>query len=646
MCGICGIVNFSSEFPIREPVLQQMNNTLQHRGPDDEGYYIDPGQGVGLAMRRLSIIDLTTGQQPIANEDKSIWIVYNGEIYNHLEVRRRLEQKGHIFSSRSDTEAILHAYEEYGLNCVDHLNGMFAFAIWDSHRKRLFIARDRIGIKPLYYHLSNERIVFGSELKAIIANPQVPRELDLIALDQFLTLEYIPSPRTIYKNIYKLPPGFRLLVENGECHIEQYWNVKFQPIDDDLDTCIEVLTDLIRDAVKIQLMADVPLGAFLSGGIDSSSVVAFMNETSNNPVHTFSVGFQDSTYNELHYSRLVSNRFNNLGFEEYLEPDITDLALHLVSHFDEPFGDFSIFSSYLVSEVARRYVKVALSGDGGDEIFAGYDTYVAQHLDQRYYQHLPRRMRQSFLPNIIDVIPPSAAKKGIINRIKRFIEGGALSEDLQHARWMIFMRAVDKQQIYKPELLMDLLGTSPEWILDYYFREAENVDPLAQQQYVDIKTYLAEGILTKVDRMSMAVSLEVRVPLLDHRIVEFALNLPSSMKIKGYKTKHLLRQVMKSRLPKAVLNKPKEGFSIPLKNWLRGELRPLMHDLLSRDTIHRRGYFSPACVDKWIQEHVSGKVNHSHRLWALMVFELWHSQIFDSFRNPIQMTANDEIRNF
>jgi asparagine synthase (glutamine-hydrolysing) len=637
MCGICGIVSFSSEIPVRKTILQQMNDTLHHRGPDDEGYYIDPNQGVGLAMRRLSIIDLTTGKQPIANENKSMWIVFNGEIYNHLHVRCRLEQKGHMFSTRSDTEVILHAYEEYGVNCVDHLNGMFAFAIWDSQRKRLFIARDRIGVKPLYYYYTSKNFLFASELKAILAHPDVPREIDFTALDQFLTFEYIPSPRSIFKDIHKLPPGHRIILEGGsEPYVEQYWNVTFLPTNLSEDESIEQLTELIRDAVKIRLMSEVPLGAFLSGGIDSSTVVAFMSELTEMPVKTFSIGFGDPTYNELPYARLVADAFKTQHHEEYLEADINEMVMHLVSKFDEPFGDFSIFPTYLVSQMARQHVTVVLSGDGGDEIFAGYETYLAQGIDARWYSRLPRRLRQHTLPHLADMIPPQPAKKGLINKTKRFIEGGSLPETWQHTRWMMFMKHQEKTMLYHPDLYATLTGYSASDVIEEYFQQANQTNKLAQQQYVDVKTYLVDDILVKVDRMSMATSLEARVPLLDYRVVELALNLPPHLKLKGKETKVVLRRMMNKHLPQQVLNKGKEGFSIPMKHWLQKELQPIMNDLLAPNTIRRRGYFNPKTVAQWQVEHISGHANHSHRLWALMVFEIWHRQVYEAKGLPLE----------
>ncbi|NIM92797.1 MAG: asparagine synthase (glutamine-hydrolyzing) [Anaerolineales bacterium] len=636
MCGICGVVSSKPNFYLDEAILRRMTHVLNHRGPDDEGYYL--GMNVGLGMRRLSIIDLVTGQQPMTNEDQTIWLVYNGEIYNYQQLRRRLIDKGHIFTSESDSEVVIHAYEEYGDSCVEYFNGMFAFAVWDSRCHRLLLVRDRLGIKPLYYWNSGGQLVFGSELKAVIANPDVPREIDLIALDQFLTFEYIPAPRTIFKGVHKLMPGYQLVFQDGRITLEQYWDVHFERVSVNERDCAEFLHELIYDAVQMRLVSDVPLGAFLSGGIDSSTVVACMSEAVSYPVRTFSIGFEDASYNELPYARKVATHFRTDHTEEILKPDIATLAEHLANQLDEPFADFSIFPTYLVSRLARQSVKVVLSGDGGDELFGGYDTYVAQHLD-RYYRWLPTWLRQWTMPAIVAQIPPQSSKKGLVNKVKRFVEGGALPQSLQHARWMIFMNEGDKASLYRPDLRAALDGSTPVDILERHFQQTRLLAPLCQQQYVDIKTYLPDDILTKVDRMTMAVSLEARAPLLDHRIVEFALNLPPSMKLRGLKTKMILRQAMSDYLPKAVLDKPKQGFSIPLKHWLRGPLKSLMTDLLSVDSIRRRGYFEPRCVINWISEHLDGRVNNSHRLWALIVFELWHQQVLGE-RTPLRVNTS------
>jgi asparagine synthase (glutamine-hydrolysing) len=598
-----------------------MNASLRHRGPDDEGYYED--NHVGLAVRRLSIIDLHTGQQPISNEAGDIWVVYNGEIYNFQEVRAALEQRGHIFKTQTDTEIIVHAYEEYGDGCVTHFNGMFAIALWDAREHRLLLARDRLGIKPLYYWSGAGKLVFASELKALTLHPDVPRQVDLAALDLFLTLEYIPAPRTIYRDVCKLLPGHLLVVEKGTRKITQYWDVPYQPVGQSEAECAEILSDLIKESVRLRLISDVPLGAFLSGGIDSSTVVGYMSQNMNQPAQTFSIGFDDDTYNELPYAEAVAKHFGTHHHVERLRSDHTDLTEQLVRHFDEPFADTSLFPTYLVSKLASRHVKVVLSGDGGDELFAGYDTYLAEKLD-RYYGRLPRPLRQQAFPKFAGWLPPRPAKKGLINKVKRMVEGGALDPALQHTRWMMFLNSSEKSLLYRSDLQAALRDDATTEFFRGYFEKASCFDRLAQQQYVDIKTYLADDILTKVDRMSMAASIEARVPLLDYRIVEFALNLPAAMKLRGGRTKSILRQAVKNVVPQLVLEKPKEGFSIPMKHWLRTSLRPMMLDLLSQAALQKHGYFDHQVVAQWIQEHLAGRANHSHRLWALMVFEMWH----------------------
>ena len=626
MCGICGVVSSHNQEALDQFVLRRMCQALYHRGPDDHGYYADSYAMLGA--RRLSIIDLVTGNQPVTNEDQSVWVVFNGEIYNYREVRTRLEASGHVFRSQGDTEVIAHAYEQYGVRCVEHFNGMFALAIWDKRHRRLFLARDRIGIKPLYYWSSQTQIVFGSELNAIVTHPAVPMEIDPIALDYFLTLEYIPGPRTIFRGICKLPPGHCLIFQDGSLKIERYWDIAPQALPQDEQGCQEALAELIKDSVQKRLVSDVPLGAFLSGGIDSSTVVAFMSQASSSPVKTFSIGFEDESYNELPYARQVATSFGTEHHEQRMSPDIAALAEQLAGHLDEPLADFSIFSTYLVSQMASQFVKVVLSGDGGDEVFGGYDTYVAQNLDG-YYRLLPDSLRKKVVPGLLKLIPPQPAKKGLVNKAKRFVEGSVYPGSLQHARWMLFLDEGDKQTLYQPEWRNLLNGDQATALLKNLFKTASRWDSLAQQQYVDIKTYLADDILTKVDRMSMAVSIEARVPLLDHRIVEFALNLPPHMKLHRGRTKIILRNTMKGILPENVLTKPKQGFSIPLKNWLRGPLRPLLTDLLSGDCIRRRGFFDPETVSAWVEEHLEGRANHSHRLWALMMFELWQQKNLD-----------------
>jgi asparagine synthase (glutamine-hydrolysing) len=621
MCGICGVISSVTGDPADLEILKSMNQSLFHRGPDDEGYYMDAH--ACLAMRRLSIIDLVTGQQPIANETGDVWLVYNGEIYNYHQVRTALEQMGHVFKTQSDTEIIVHAYEEYGDNCVKHFNGMFAFALWDVKQCRLLLARDRLGIKPLFYWSNHRKLIFGSELKAVITHPDVPRQIDLNALDLFLSLEYIPGPRTIFQDVYKLPPGHILVYEQGVIELSQYWEVPYDPVLEDEQTCVEILASLIQEAVRIRLMSDVPLGAFLSGGIDSSTVVGFMSQHNSTPVQTFSIGFEDDSYNELPDSQAVSDYFGTNHHSEILDPDITSLAEKLLAHLDEPLADTSILPTFLVSKLASRDVKVVLSGDGGDELFAGYDTYLADQYS-RLYEWIPGAVRSTTFPTLATLLPPQPTKKGFINKAKRWVEGGALEPNLHHARWMVFLNEVDKAKLFTPEIRTALDGSSVPALFSDRFREAEQFDRLAQQQYVDVKTYLADDILTKVDRMSMAVSIEARVPLLDYHIVEFALNLPPQLKMKGTRTKIILRKAVQSLLPETVLKKTKQGFSIPMKHWLRSSLKPMMQDLLSVESIRRQGYFNSQMVTTWVQEHLDGRMNHSHRLWSLIVFQHWY----------------------
>jgi len=626
MCGICGVV--STEAPPSADVVRAMCDTLKHRGPDDQGCYVD--EFAGLGVRRLSIIDLASGHQPMTNENRTIWLVFNGEIYNYLALRRQFEHRGHVFRTRSDTEVILHAYEEYGAACVEHFNGMFAFAVWDSGARRLLLARDRLGIKPLFFWNEGGELVFGSELKALLVDPRVSRAMDPKAIDQFLLHEYVPGPRTIFREVHKLPPGHTLVFEKGQLTLREYWTPQRQSVPKDDQGCAERLGELLDEAVRGQMVSDVPVGILLSGGIDSSTVLSLMPQNGSR-IPSFSIGFEDPTYNELPYAQMVASRFDAVAHQDILRPDVTDLAQRLIGHLDEPLGDFSIFSTYLVSKLARESVKVVLSGDGGDEVFAGYETYMAQWADG-YYSRLPAGLRQRLLPGVFNRLPQQAAKKGLLNKSKRFVEGGSLRPSLRHARWMTFLTAEDKRELYMPDFWRQLGDPRSIGPIEERFARAHaaGFDPLAQQQYVDVATYLADDILTKVDRMSMAASLEVRVPLLDHRIVEFALSLPPHLKLHRLRTKVLLRRVMKNRLPTPILRRPKQGFSIPLKHWLRKELRPLLLDVLTPDTIRRRGYFEEETVTRWITEHMQGRVNHSHRLWALLLLELWQQANSDS----------------
>jgi len=613
-----------------------MCGVIRHRGPDDEGFYVeDP---VGLGMRRLSIIDLQGGHQPMPNGDRSLWVVFNGEIYNFQEIKGELEKKGHRFQTRSDTEVILHSYEEYGKDCVKRFRGMFAIALWDKKEKKLILFRDWIGIKPLYYYVDAEKLIFGSEIKSILTCPGISRELNFKALDRYLTFEYIFAPETIFQKIHKLPPAHLLTWHNGELKITSYWDV---PLGEDgkgtnfaknrwgEEDYLEELYAVLKESVRLELISDVPLGAFLSGGIDSSTVVGLMSELSDRPVKTFSIGFEDQSYNELNFARKVARHFGTDHHEFILKPNLEDLVVHLADYLDEPLGDFSIFPTYLVSKMAREHVTVALSGDGGDELFAGYDTYLADRIG-RYYERLPGFIRNQGIARWLHHIPPSRKKKGVINLAKRFVEGVELPPQLRHTRWMTFLKQEEKSQLYSSFFKDQLRGEATDKYIQDYFGQAthflQESERLNRQLYVDLKTYLPDDILTKVDRMSMATSLEARVPLLDHKVVEFAFQIPGHLKLRGFTTKYIFKKTMARLLPKEVIYKKKQGFSIPIKNWLRAELKPLLLDLLSETRIKKRGYFHQDCVNRWVQEHLHGRENHSHRLWALMVFEMWHQR--------------------
>jgi asparagine synthase (glutamine-hydrolysing) len=620
MCGISGIVYHDQHRPVSVEDLRSMCDTLVHRGPDDEGFFVE--RNVGLGMRRLSIIDLVSGHQPISNENGRVWIVFNGEIYNYPELRQDLERRGHTFTTNTDTESIVHAYEEYGEECVKKLNGMFAFAIWDGREQRLLLARDRLGVKPLYYFFDDRCLVFGSELKAVLAHGAVPREIDPEALDNFLTFEYIPAPLSIFQGVKKLLPGHMLVLQEGKVSIHPYWQLHCTRLKGCEAELGQALSDLLKDAVRMRLISDVPLGALLSGGVDSSTIVCLMSEIMDRPVKTFSIGFDDPSYNELRYARAVAQHLGTDHYELTIQPDAVNLVERLVRHLDEPLADVSIFPTYLVSQLARQHVTVVLSGDGGDELFAGYEWYIADKFD-RAYRKLPAAVRTRWIPPVIDHIPPSSRKKGLRNKLKRFVEGTMLPPALRHFRWNIFLTEERKRLLYSEDLQRAVAPLDIYARFIAYLEAVEEADSLWQQQFADINTYLVDDILVKVDRMSMANSLEARTPYLDYRVVEFAAGLPSELKLRGWQTKYLLKRSMATKLPGEILNRRKEGFSIPMKNWLRKELHPLMQDVLSAERLEREGLFNSPYVEKLKMEHLKGIANHSHQLWSLIIFEIW-----------------------
>lgn len=627
MCGICGLAIPSGAEPPSPALLREMCRTIIHRGPDDEG--IHTGPNVALGARRLSIIDLEGGHQPLANEDGTVWVAYNGEIYNFPELKAELEGRGHRFRTRTDTETIVHSYEEWGEDCVRRFRGMFAIALWDEKEQKLILIRDRIGVKPLYYALLDDNtLIFGSEIKAILAHSRVKRELDHEALDLFLTVEYVPSPLSIFKGIRKLPAGHYLVYKNGKVALRKYWEIKPQPPDagavavKNLNTVADELYALLKESVKLRLISDVPLGAFLSGGIDSSAIVGLMRELGAEPLRTFSIGFEEASYDELGHARRVARLFSTEHEEFVIRPKALELTEKLIRHLDEPLGDFSIFPTYLVSQMARSRVKVILSGDGGDELFAGYEHYQAQKIAGNPLA----RAGVGVLSPFIRSLPPAEKKKGSWNKLQRFVQGFDHSAKLRHLRWMIFLSRRDKEKLYTAAMKQHLGGLREINEREPFrgvMEEAARFDSVTGELYLDLKTYLADDIMVKVDRMSMAPSLEAREPLLDHKLVEFVFGLAGSLKLRGLTTKWVFKKAMERLLPRETIHRPKEGFSIPIKHWLRNELRELMLDHLSEKRIRETGLFKYQTVQKMTEAHLSGRKNYSHQLWALMVFEIW-----------------------
>ena len=625
MCGIVGIIERDLGRPVPPGDLARMVGMLHHRGPDEEGSITIPG--VGLGMRRLAIVDLAGGQQPILNEAGDIKIVANGEIYNFRELQKELEGFGHRFNSRnSDIEVLVHAYEQWGEDFLVRLRGMFALALWDGRTKTLIAARDRAGEKPLYWTQTPRGLLLASEVKALLVHPDVSRELDPISLDQFLTYEYVLAPRTMLQGVHKVPPAHFLRYRGGHATVHRYWDAADVPLRDWKEAdAAEALRASLKRAVDRQLMADVPLGAFLSGGIDSSSIVALMSQGASQPINTFSIGFSDGTYNELPYAREVAALFKTNHRERQASPDLGDMFERLVVHLDEPFADVSLFPTFSVSELAREHVKVVLSGDGGDELFGGYDAYQAQALAVKLGW-----MGDALMPALAGVastLPPTEKKKGLVNKVKRFSAGATSAPtDLGHYRWMVYLNARDKERLYAAGLREALGATDVYGPVREALGRFSQDDVLNRQLYADLSLYLADDILVKVDRMSMATSLETRAPFLDGDLMELAFSMPGHLKIKNGERKWILKQAMKGVLPDSILNRKKEGFSIPMKNWLRKELQPLMRELLSRDRVKRRGLFNADVVEHLMLDHIAGHENHAHTLFPLMVFERWATE--------------------
>ncbi len=621
MCGIVGIASFPGGSVPNQEELSRMCSSILHRGPDEDGREIIGS--VALGMQRLAIIDLDGGSQPIRNEDGTVRVVFNGEIYNFQEIRRDLEHAGHVFRTNSDTEILVHAYEQYGDDFVQRLNGMFAFALHDMARRRLLISRDHLGIKPLFYYKSANHLVWGSEIKALLATRRVPREIDLNAVGEFFAWEYVPGAGTLFKDIYKLEPGHTLVVDldSGDITDSCYWDLPLEPEDSSLSEAewIERVDETLVEAVRRQMISDVPLGAFLSGGVDSSLVVAAMGDAK-----TFSIGFDDPSYNELKYSKEVAEHLNVSHTTEVIQPQVADLFEHLMNFMDDPIGDFSIFPTYLVSKLAREHVTVALSGDGGDELFGGYETYLANDM-ARTYARVPAPIRNRMVEPILNRFSPRPAKKGLINKAKRFVEGMHEPESLGHARWRIFMSDEQRKGFFSNDAYDAIDRSAGAHILALY-EKARNLQPLNRSLYVDTRSYLVDNCLVKTDRMSMAVSLEARVPFLDVKLAELAFRIPEKFKIEGRETKALLKKIASRKIPRSCVYRPKEGFSIPIKHWLGTQFRPFLEQATNPDRLSEAGLFDVHTIARMKREHLEGSANHSHVLWSLIVFDQWKSK--------------------
>ena len=628
MCGITGVVYTDRSHPIDRDLVRRLTATLSHRGPDADGYFF--GEGAALGHRRLSIIDLSTGDQPIYNEDGSKVVVFNGEIYNFQALRSELEGYGHHFSTASDTEVILHAWEQYGDDFVGRLRGMFALAVWDLRRRRLLLARDRVGKKPLYYAHDAERLLFGSELKAVVADPSVKRAISLEAVDEYLTFGAVPAPRTIYQQVHQLPPAHYLVWEAGRARTVEYWDVTYSRAPArSAEDWLEEFESIMDEAVRLRLISDVPLGAFLSGGVDSTAVVAAMSAASDRPVATTTVTFGERAFDEAPHARAVARALGTDHQEIVVAPRALDILPTLVWHLDEPFADSSAIPTYYVARAARQRVTVALSGDGGDEVFAGYEwRYGLNLLEDRIRRRIPGVIRRNGIGPLA-AIWPKADRLPRPLRWKHMLRNLSLEPEAAYFHDMSRFTPAEKLDLFTPGLRRSLHEHDPFVAFRAHFDRVRGADHLNRLLYVDLKTWLANDILVKVDRMAMASSLEVRSPLLDHHVIEFAAKLPPDLKFRNGTAKYLLKRYAERRAPASVIHRPKQGFSIPLADWLRTDLRPLGEDMLLSDRALGRGYFRPEMVHAMWRRHQERSRDHSRHLWALMVLELWHRLFVD-----------------
>ena len=621
MCGIVGIMHLNGTRPVSRELLEHLNETQHHRGPDAGALHLEPG--VGLGHRRLSIIDLSTGQQPLYNEDGSVGVVFNGEIYNYQELIPELAAAGHVFRTRSDTEVIVHGWEEWGEDCVRRFRGMFAFALWDRKRQTLFLARDRLGVKPLYYAVLKDTLIFGSELKAITAHPDFPRELDPFAIEEYFALGYVPEPRTIYRAARKLPPAHTLAVRRGEALPEarEYWDVRFSlnnPIGE-ADAQAE-LVERLRESVRLRMISDVPLGAFLSGGVDSSAVVATMAQVSAEPVSTCFIGFRDPAFDESAYARSVAERYRTRHCVDMVDSDDFSLVDVLARTYDEPYADSSALPTYRVCQLARRHVTVALSGDGGDENFAGYRRYRLHAMEERLRGMLPLSVRRPAF-GLLGRVYPKADWAPQVLRAKTTFQALARTSADAYFHSMSVMRDDMRVRLYSNRFKAQLAGYSAVDVFRRHAARAGTDDAIALVQYLDLKTYLVGDINTKVDRASMAHSLEVREPLMDHPLVEWLASLPSSLKVRGGEGKVLLKSAMESHLPRELLYRPKMGFAVPLARWFRGPLRERLHDTIRGARLADTGLFDAAYLHHLLHAHDAGVRDYSAPLWSLLMFD-------------------------
>jgi asparagine synthase (glutamine-hydrolysing) len=627
MCGIAGFADGTIGSPNGQAARQEnefnlvhrMCEVIRHRGPDDEGIHVEPG--VGLGMRRLSIIDLAGGRQPIHNETSTVWVVFNGEIYNYRELRAELEALGHCFYTSSDTESIVHAYEQWGEDVFRRLRGMFGIALWDQPKRTLLLARDRAGQKPLHYAERKGRLYFGSEIKSLLAAGAVEPRLNLEALDHYLAFQYTPRETSIFEGVRKLPPAHFLRWRDGRAEVKQYWQVSAdETFTGSEQEAVEALHGVLREAVESHMMSDVPLGAFLSGGVDSSAVVGMMAQASSRPVKTFSIGFDDPEFDELEHARTVARHFGTDHHEFVVRPDGLTILDELISHFDEPFADSSAIPTWYVSEIARRHVTVVLSGDGGDELFGGYDRYLP-HPRVAQFDRLPVPGLRTAAALAWPLLRHGARGKNFLRHVAQDAAGRYVDSIVQFQP--------DERAALYGDGARAALAARAEHTLARHFDRFRALPHDSGMMRFDFETYLPEDVLTKVDRMSMAHSIESRVPLLDNKVIDFAATLPASLKIKNGRRKHILKETLRPLLPPGILDRRKQGFGIPLGNWFRGGLTGLFADVLDAPSTKQRGYFEPAFVSRLLREHLAGQRDHTPRLWQLLVFELWHRQYLD-----------------